>query len=1003
MVHGHRPREALLAEVRNELSLDDLFEELRYRTAQIEITEARRDELLDAVVTVARDLDLSATLRRIAEAAWSVVGCRYAALGVLGPDRDLVDFIYAGEGVRTQELDLHAGGRVGIGPGPTRLPDQALLRLLERSREGAAEGLSAPTDTAGLGPAGLGPAGLGPADHVPGGLGPAGHGPADLGPAGSAGPVSLAGPVGLVGLAGVAGVAGVSGASGPVGLVGGAGSAGLAGPGSPYLGVPVQARGEVIGSLYLAEKDGGGAFTPEDESLLAALAAVAGAAIATARAYDNLPRRRAWQAAATEVSVALLTGDPADALDVVAAGVQRAAEAELVLVETAADRDHVLVAATSGPDTWDLRGRIVRHADAPLLREVHITDRPLLISDGARDDRVRRAAALAGLAVGPMIVLPLSGHEQLGALIVARKPAASQFGPLDVELAIAFANTVAIALEFAQLHHSRERRRAWQEVSVEVATVLLTADRSHALELVATGVQRVTSAEVVSVLVPASGSRVRVAGFAGSSSSDLGNRILEPDDALLYRSALESGEVVLVEDALVDPRCAYHVGQSGRPLGSVMMLPLVAQERILGALFVARAAGDVPFDALDVELAASFTCDVALALEFTQLYDATQRRQAWLAASATVTTRLLDAKPDEALGLVARGVRQVAGAAMAAVEVPISNGAVMLEAFDGEGEGDQPGRVIPLEDAPLYQHVMCTGEALAIADAGVADSVGHSPVLAGRQVGPVMAVPLRAGDRTIGIVALANPPGAAPFSSLELELATTFAGHAALALEAITAQQAARWLAVLEDRERIARDLHDGVIQRMFSAGLRLQGLSSSLVGRDAARLAEVVDELDQTIRDVRSTIFSLRTPEPDETSMAARILDVVSDVKHDLGYTPDLHIQGPLDQLVPLPVQTHLLAALREALTNVAQHAEATATTILVKGRPSEVMLEVSDNGRGIPADAVEGGLATMRSRAAKLDGELELVPGPSGGLTLVWRVPLAAGQPPGQPALRG
>ena len=622
MVHGHRPQEALLAEVRNELTLDDLFEELRYRTAQIQVTEGRRDELLDAVVTVARDLDLSAALRRIAEAAWSVVGCRYAALGVFGADGDLIDFIYAGEGVRTQEVDLSAEGRPAGGLALARLPDQTLLRLLERCRQAGTSGIADQADPAGQ-----------------------------------------------------------------------------------YLGVPVEVRGEVIGSLYLADKDGGAGFAPEDESLMAALAAVAGAAIANTRAYDNLQRRRAWQVAATEVTVALLTGAPGDALDAVAAGAQRVADAELVVVETVANHDQVTVAATGGPDTWELRGRVVRQANAPLFREVHATGRPLLIEDAGLDDRVRHSSALAGLSLGPVLVLPLAGREQLGALIVARKPAANPFGPLDVELAVAFANTVALALEFARLHHGRERRRAWQEASAEVATALVAADRSQALAMVAAGMQRVTGAEVVSVLVPAGANRVRVAGFAATGPPDMHGRILEPDETLLYRTVVDGGEVILVEDAAADPRCAYYGGSAGRPLGSAMMLPLVAQERVLGALFVGSVAGKAPFDDFDVELAASFTCNVALALEVSQLYEAMRRRQDWLTASATVTASLLDAKPEEALGLVARGVRQVAGAAMAAVEVPISSAALMLEAFDGEGDGDLPGRVVSLEDAPLYRQL----------------------------------------------------------------------------------------------------------------------------------------------------------------------------------------------------------------------------------------------------------------------------------------------------------
>jgi PAS domain S-box-containing protein len=207
------------------------------------------------------------------------------------------------------------------------------------------------------------------------------------------------------------------------------------------------------------------------------------------------------------------------------------------------------------------------------------------------------------------------------------------------------------------------------------------------------------------------------------------------------------------------------------------------------------------------------------------------------------------------------------------------------------------------------------------------------------------------------------------------------------------AQAAEREVAVLEDRERIARDLHDRVIQRLFAAGLGIESLrarvSDPLLSE---RLTHAVGELDDTIRELRSSIFQL-TLTPSSPCRRAMILDVCADERAALGFDPKVRFDGPVDTIIGDDVGDHLLAVLREALSNIARHARATTVAVTVAAVGQDLVLRVEDNGVGLPAQAGQGGgngLANMAARAGKLDGTCQLTPASPSGTILEWRIPL-------------
>jgi signal transduction histidine kinase len=259
--------------------------------------------------------------------------------------------------------------------------------------------------------------------------------------------------------------------------------------------------------------------------------------------------------------------------------------------------------------------------------------------------------------------------------------------------------------------------------------------------------------------------------------------------------------------------------------------------------------------------------------------------------------------------------------------------------------------------------------------------------------GPCMLVPFAAGKRPLGVLLVARQVGRPAFEDADLGLASMFAGHAGLAVEFTRAQRDREWLAVLEDRDRIARDLHDVVIQRLFVAGLRLQGLARTVGTPEAAQTLErTVDELDRTVTEIRRRIFSLRSPLAGREGLRAKLLAVCSTATSPLGFEPRVQLDGPLDTVVPDNVAEQLAAALRESLANVARHARATEVDVQVRTDGAGALLEVADDGVGLdPAVRRRNGLSTLARRAEELGGTMRIAPRAGRGTVLTWEVPLA------------
>jgi signal transduction histidine kinase len=420
---------------------------------------------------------------------------------------------------------------------------------------------------------------------------------------------------------------------------------------------------------------------------------------------------------------------------------------------------------------------------------------------------------------------------------------------------------------------------------------------------------------------------------------------------------------------------------------SFLGVPVRIRDQVFGNLYLTEKRGAAEFTEEDEETMVALAVAAGVAIDNARLYAAAEYRQRWLEATAEITNVLLgEVDRTAALDLVARRAREVAGAesVMVLLYQPDA-GQVSVEVC----QPDRPelrGSQLSVRDTVLGTAI-AEREPVIVADLG---RVADWPVPV--STGQALVVPLAASGTTLGLLTLAHAPGGDRFDDeTDVSLLSTFAGQAALALERARAQEERALLAVLEDRERIARDLHDVVIQRLFATGLQLQS-AARLAARPevTTRISGAVDDLDITIRDIRSAIFELRTPL--NATLRAEIRATVDAAAASLGFRPELRLDGPIDSAVPEELRPDLLAVLREALSNAVRHARAGAVEVAIEAAGGRLSLVVADNGVGLPGPPDErSGLANMRQRAERHGGTLVVGPGPAGGTRVDWSVPVS------------
>lgn len=403
------------------------------------------------------------------------------------------------------------------------------------------------------------------------------------------------------------------------------------------------------------------------------------------------------------------------------------------------------------------------------------------------------------------------------------------------------------------------------------------------------------------------------------------------------------------------------------PMKSFLGVPVRVRGRVFGNLYLTEKRNGEPFTGEDEHAVSALAAAAAVAIENARLFEFTRLRGRWMRAITEIDNAVLTgATSEDVLAMIASEARTLTGADMAAIALPDDGPDFVVEIVDRDTAEPDPsllGSVVTEAEQPPWP-------------------------------GAVVALPLRAHERTLGLLYLVWADGRPGLDGEAREVAEGFAAQAAVNVVLAEARREQERLAVYEDRDRIARDLHDLVIQRLFATGMQLQGATRTegLPPEAGDRIVRAIDDLDETIREIRQTIFALHEPMDANTpGVRGRVLREAAQSVALLGFTPSVRFVGPVDTLLGPDLVEHLVAVLREALANVARHASASRADVMVEASAEGACLVVTDDGVGITEGGRRSGLANIQSRAQSLRGEaiVERV-GDAGGTRLTWRVPV-------------
>jgi signal transduction histidine kinase len=446
---------------------------------------------------------------------------------------------------------------------------------------------------------------------------------------------------------------------------------------------------------------------------------------------------------------------------------------------------------------------------------------------------------------------------------------------------------------------------------------------------------------------------------------------------------------------------------------NLLAVPVRVRHTVFAHFYLVNKAGG--FTKADAEAVSTLATAAGVMVENAQLYQASQRRESWLAAGQGITTMLLSgAEEEEALTLIATQAKEVAGAATTALILPSVGGQLIIEIAEGSGAAALVGTRMPTDGRA--NTVLTEGIGMIVDSLAAAYTLRVERL---RQYGPALYAPMRTSGRSVGVMLLLRERGAASFDQADLTTAESFASQAALALVLADARHTADLSALVSERERIARDLHDLAIQQLFATGMRLESArQAAAAGVEpeglVTTLTSALDSIDSTVREIRSIVSHLRDSSTDEP-IAERLRHEASAARALLGFAPSLVLlidgqalasppdaagSAAADHLVSSSLADDLVAVVREGLSNAGRHAKAASATVTVSlasptalgGRPGQVTVVVEDDGVGLPSGRVRhSGLSNLADRAAGRGGVFTASTASAGrGTRVEWIAPL-------------
>src|SRR5580692_3048076 len=445
-----------------------------------------------------------------------------------------------------------------------------------------------------------------------------------------------------------------------------------------------------------------------------------------------------------------------------------------------------------------------------------------------------------------------------------------------------------------------------------------------------------------------------------------------------------------------------HPESSGFPHGhpgmrSFLGVPVRVRDRVFGNLYLTQKRGGGEFTEDDEAVVIALGAAAGVAVENARLYDEARRQQRWQLATAEIATQLLSgASSGTALAALTRQALELSDADLVTVALPDEQRRrLTIEYAEGDGAAEARGLVLPIADS-LSGLVLASGKTLVTDNFAGDKRAFFVARQAGGHLEHAIVFPLGAPGDVRGTLAIARRRGAPPFPPGASDVVASFAAQAGVAIELADRRAAAERLSVYEDRDRIARDLHDLVIQRLYATGMSLEGTMPMITRPEVSdRITNAVDAMDETIKDIRATIFALQAHDATgQPYLRGDIVTIVEEMTPLLGFAPSLRLGAGLGAPVSPELAGQVLAALREGLSNAARHADASGVDVTVDVDPDGMLtVVVIDDGAGIPAGAHRSGLRNLAERAENLGGKLRLSladpTAPTPGTRLEWRVP--------------
>jgi len=428
------------------------------------------------------------------------------------------------------------------------------------------------------------------------------------------------------------------------------------------------------------------------------------------------------------------------------------------------------------------------------------------------------------------------------------------------------------------------------------------------------------------------------------------------------------------------------------PMRSFLGAPVQAMGRVFGNIYLAEKRTAAEFSDEDQKSLIVLATQAGAAIANASLYEEVRSREQWLAALRDITNRVLSG--DEQASLlesIAEHARKVAAAdAATVVSVSQTPGELVVAAAVGARSSEMRGQTLPA-DGSISGAVMKSGQPLSFDDVS-ADRRAFQPIVRLGRHGPAVFVPLRVPGGAAGTLMVTRLKGSSRFDERRVRLVETLADQASVAIEYGRAQTELQRLGLMEERERIAKELHDGIIQSLFAVGMSLQGTALMANSPDvSARIERAVEELDKVIRDLRNYIFGLRPG-----ILADRQLDqALRLLGEEMQSGSRARVEVDVDASVAASLSARsaqIVQLTREALSNVARHAKASRASVRLGRHGSEAVLTVEDNGVGFDSgrDSKGSGIANMRARAANLGGSLEVTSEEGKGTKLLITFPI-------------